>query len=268
MTGVDLSGHQEITRPFSFQGSDFKVQLPFKSSPECSLHAANPSQIFPGNIWFQLFLFEKLGDTLVPVAQSSSTSHAFYKDRLGRGVPWENDAAPTISTKHVLKVKVWLEKTFASFKVFKHPTCARKDLSLWPTMNMFCKKPGHYFRISKVGPDAGAIDMLQEWDHTDDIQQLNGMSPSILDDLERAYKASKTDGIAPLCTSIENYLLYLVNERNVGEIYDIAKRMQILLPFEQAYVNTAEDFKADEGTSLNNVNNIQYMMQSRSLPMN
>jgi hypothetical protein len=67
--------------------------------------------------------------------------------------------------------------------------------------------------------------MIIEWLYTMDINQLNRLSSSILDDLDRVYIASQKYMIADLCDSIVKYLESLISPRTFGEIYKISKRI-------------------------------------------
>jgi hypothetical protein len=63
-----------------------------------------------------------------------------------------------------------------------------------------------------------------EWLYTMDILQLDSLSSTILNDLERLFIASKKFEIHDLCNAIGKYMEYFVNPQTFGVIYQIAKR--------------------------------------------
>lgn len=67
--------------------------------------------------------------------------------------------------------------------------------------------------------------MIIEWIFSLDIIQLNGLSVSILEDLEDVYVAADMYLLPDLCKSIERYLIHLIDRENFGEINLIAKRI-------------------------------------------
>jgi hypothetical protein len=66
--------------------------------------------------------------------------------------------------------------------------------------------------------------MIIEWLYTMDILQLDSLSSTILNDLERLFIASKKFEIHDLCDAIGKYMEYFVNPQTFGDIYQIAKR--------------------------------------------
>jgi hypothetical protein len=243
---------------FSVGGSKFYLYLEKivgESNYGCHLFSADSSAVFPGTIHFQFDLVKKLNNR---IGKTSTCDYMLYNTPLGYG-PSRWIAQRTIHD-HILKVKVWIDKSFSDF-VEKPDTFVLYpvDLLLNNTFSNFSFKVGDdvvyvlygiltsrsdYFRamlegsfkeaqvpisldaeIPIQGVEVDVFKMIIEWLYTMDIRRLNGLSYFLFSDLERVYVAADMYLLPDLCDSILKYLESLINEQTFGEIYQIAKRI-------------------------------------------
>jgi hypothetical protein len=92
--------------------------------------------------------------------------------------------------------------------------------------------------------------MIIEWLYTMDILQLDSLSSTILEDLERLFIASKKLEIRDLCNAVGEYLETFVNRHTFGDIYQIAKRTgnkTLEIAIFRSWISNYDDFnKSDD----------------------
>jgi hypothetical protein len=104
-------------------------------------------------------------------------------------------------------------------------------------------------QIPIYGIDAVLFKSIIEWIYTFEVRGLDVPSPTLLDDLERVYIAARMYNIVDLCDSIESYLKYFVNERNFGEIHQIAIRIEsksLLRVISRAWISKSDEFNKND----------------------
>lgn len=100
------------------------------------------------------------------------------------------------------------------------------------------------------GIDGEVFKMIIEWIYSMDIPRLNGMSSSLLYDLERLYIAADLYQIKELCDSIIKYLEFLINEHSFGDICQIAKNIGskcLERAVARAWIAKSEAFNQNDG---------------------
>jgi hypothetical protein len=104
-------------------------------------------------------------------------------------------------------------------------------------------------QIPIYGIDTVLFKSIIEWIYTFEVRGLDVPSPTLLDDLERVYIAARMYNIVKLCESIESYLKYLVNERNFGEIHQIAIRIEnksLQRAISRAWISNSDEFNESD----------------------
>jgi hypothetical protein len=256
---IDLSKTDIFSPRFSFNGIKWRINI-HRSPTNISLGVYlntfpqySRSGSFPGSN-FRLDLVKRLENQTVKSGEWSSS--IFY---YGRG--FSNWVDPGTIRDHILKVEMWIGECFSDF-VEKPSTFhdhryilfvkERSDFSfkvgdevIYVVRDILTSRSDYframllgYFKEARVPVTVDAqipiheissdvFEMIVEWLYTMDICQLNGLSPYSLhlEDLERVYVAADMLLITDLCDSIERFLMYLVNDRNFGDIYQVSKRI-------------------------------------------
>lgn len=258
---------------FSVSGNKFSLMLEKKeedSNYGCFLCTIDPSFIFPGSIRYKFVLCVD-NQTL----KSHTYEDQFYKSRYGLG-PFN---FIDLNSKSTLKIKIWIETSFSDFvekppdfrnigsllfdKVLSNMSFKVGEEVVYVIRGLLTTK-SEYFRallqddqtpttaasqIPLSGIDVGLFKMIVEWIYTMDIKDLNGMSPTILFDLERVYVAAKMYQVSDLCDSIIKYLKSLVNQQSFGDIYQLAKRINSDCLEKEVYrewISKSEDFNKND----------------------
>jgi hypothetical protein len=236
---------------FSVQGNEMILNLAkYGGNAKYSVFLQRLSQtsiLFPGVVLFSFYLIKRNDTTVV---ESDVHETVFYKTDDGRGV--EDWLSPKTIRDYILKVKVWTEDTFSDF-VVEPESFKDSGFLLFEKIysNLSFKVGGEvvyvlrgvltsrntYFRdilngipenVNSEIPIEGEVDvfkMIIEWIYTMNIKQLNGMSSTLFDDLEKVYIAAGTYQIIDLRDSIVKYLGFLVDDQTFGDIYQIAKKI-------------------------------------------
>jgi hypothetical protein len=276
---LDLSASTIKSSSFSVQGNEFYIMLEKNKGDTdygCFLCSVDPfsSSLFPGQIRykFDLYLDSK-------VVKSCIHEDVFYNAYWGMG-PF--NFIPCAIHNHIIRVKIWIDKTFTDFvdkpigfrdnshlfdKEFSNLSfkvgaevvfviqglLVSKSEYLRGKLEGFGKEATVPLNVDSQVPIEGievdVFKMIVEWVYTMDIQRLNGISPTLLFDLERVYIAADMYQIADLCNSIEHYLEYLVNHQNFGDIYQLAKRIENVALEKEAYrawISKTDEFNRND----------------------
>jgi hypothetical protein len=205
---------------------NFSVSLTYRYGRDRPVKHVKGSYIFynrPGG--YREFIDIKdqgdIQDYVLELVLCTKTSFSDYVQRID---PFEAVAHPFEKMWSNLSFKVGDEVVYvvqgalASRSDFFRLMFERYFTETQAPMNIDSQIPIH-------GIDVDVFKMIIEWIYSMDIQRLNGMSGSLLHDLERLYVAADMYQIASLRDSIERYLSHLVNHQNFGDIYQIAERI-------------------------------------------
>jgi hypothetical protein len=270
----DLKEKTRKSEVFVVEGNKFSIHLKIEDGGtdySVFLHPVDLVQ-FPGLISYQFDLVSRQNNHIV---QSSRGNGVFYKRTGGWGERGWID--PLNIRKHFLKVKVWNDKSLSDFvdrpvvdyssqlfkRMFSNASFKVGGEVVYVLSGIVAERSA-YFRemieqkrepislesqIPINGIDAFLFKMIIEWIYTFEIRGLNGLSPTLLDDLERLYIASRNYKVFDLCESIESYLKYLVNARNFGEIHQISKRIRsksLQRAVFRAWISNSDEFNKND----------------------
>jgi hypothetical protein len=109
----DITETQLDLPTFSVGGGKFylyREKIVGESNYGCHLFSADSSAVFPGTIHFQFDLVKKLDNRIV---KTSTCDYVLYNTPLGYGTSrW---IAQRTIQDHIIKVKVWIDKSFSDF---------------------------------------------------------------------------------------------------------------------------------------------------------
>jgi hypothetical protein len=249
--------HADVASPsFIMNGNRFFVQLEKREGNRnylCILHPKRSNSVlYPGPIHIEYDLVNKLDNTIV---KTKRCNLVFYKLAGKRGANAFLWIKPETFQNSILKVKIWPRKNFSEIvekpgsfkdsgfllfdKMYSNLSFKVGDEEEVFVLQKILTERSETFRVMLEGylPGAGAcgipifgieadvFKMIIEWIYSMEIKQLDGMSPSLLKDLERVYIAADMYNISDLCEYILKYLDFLINKQTFGDIYLIAKKI-------------------------------------------